>query len=205
MSTGLQEVRILSGISPTMSREDGGRRAVCVEINLFVTISITLRCKGIILARTRAASVEVDLNSRPMTSAKGRWAALREATTRFLRIAEAQTEQLYRIMGITEDLYRSEIVLRDKPQDNRQHFRMRNNIFLTALHLIDMCRFQLSLSSIVIPRYKHELDLETVMLSTVRDRGGKLRFGEKVKKNDLAPLKANLTERPQATTASHIV
>ena len=105
---------------------------------------------------------------------------------------------------MTEDLYRIEIVLRDKPQDSRQHFRMRNSIFLTALHLLDMCRFQLNLSSIVSPRYKHELDLGTVMLSTNRVRGGKLRFGEKIKKNDFAPLKTNLTERPQATTAYYL-
>ena len=105
---------------------------------------------------------------------------------------------------MTEDLYRIEIVLRDKPQDSRQHFRMRNSIFLTALHLLDMCRFQLNLSSIVSPRYKHELDLGTVMLSTIRFRGGKLRFGEKIKKNDFAPLKTNLTERPQATTAYYL-
>jgi hypothetical protein len=157
------------------------------------------------LARTRAASVEVDLNSRPTTSAKGRCAALREATTLFFLTAEAQTAQLYRIMGITEDLYRSEIVLRDKPQDNRQHFKMRNSIFLTAMHLLYMWRFQLSLSSFVSPRYMHELDLGTVMLSTIRVRGGKLRFGEKIKKNNFAPLKTNLTERPQATNASHIV
>jgi hypothetical protein len=51
----------------------------------------------------------------------------------------------------------------------------------------------------------HELDLGTVMLSTIRVRGGKLRFGEKIKKNNFAPLKTNLTERPQATNASHIV
>ena len=97
---------------------------------------------------------------------------------------------------MTEDLYRREFVLRDKPQDSRQHFRMRNSIFLTALHLFDMCRFQLNLSSIVSPRYKHELDLGTVMLSTIRVSGGKLRFGEKIKKNDFASLKTNLTERP---------
>ena len=78
-------------------------------------------------------------------------------------------------------------MLRDKPQDNRQHFRMRNSILLTALHLLDVCRSQLNLSSIVSPRYKHELDLGTVMLSTIRVRGGKLRFGEKIKKNDFAP------------------
>jgi hypothetical protein len=108
-------------------------------------------------------------------------------------------------MGITEELYRREIELRDKPQDSRQHFRMRKSIFLTALHLIEMCRFQLSLSSIVRPRYTHELDLGTVILSTVNVRGGRLRFEEKIKKNDFAPLKVSLTERPQATTASHIV
>jgi hypothetical protein len=147
------------------------------------------------LARTRAASVEVDLNSRPKTSAKGRCEALREAITRFFLIAEAQTEQLYRIMGLTEELYRREIELRDKPQDSRQHFRMRKSIFLTALHLIEMCRFQLSLSSIVRPRYTHELDLGTVILSTVNVRGGRLRFEEKIKKNDFAPLKVSLTER----------
>jgi hypothetical protein len=111
-----------------------------------------------------------------MTSAKRRCAALREATTRFFPIAEAQIDQLYRIMGITEDLYRSEILLRDKPQDNRQHFRMRNNIFLTALHLLDTCRSQLRLSSIVSLRYKHELDLGTVMLSIIKDRGGGVNY-----------------------------
>ena len=63
MLTGLQEDRILSGISPAISRVDGGRRLACVEINLLVTISTTLRCKGTMFARTRAASVEVDLNS----------------------------------------------------------------------------------------------------------------------------------------------
>jgi hypothetical protein len=94
MSTGLQEVRILSGISPAINREDGGRRAACEEINLLVTISTTFRCMGTILARTRAASVEVDLNSRPMTRAKGRCAALREAETHFFLIAAAQTEKL---------------------------------------------------------------------------------------------------------------
>jgi hypothetical protein len=67
-----------------------------------------------------------------------------------------------------------------------------------------MCRFQLSFSSIVSPRYKHELDLGAV-ISTVKVRGGKLCFGEKTKKNDFAPFKNSLTERPQATTASHIV
>ena len=168
MLTGLQEDRILSGISPAISRVDGDRRLACVEINLLVTISTTFRCKGTMFARTRAASVQVDLNSRPTTSAKGRCAALREATTCFFLIAEAQAAQLYRIMGITEDLYRSEIVLRDKPQDSRQHFRMRNSIFLTAMHLLDMCRFHLSLSSIVSPRYMHELDLGTVILSTAK-------------------------------------
>ena len=94
MSTGLQEVRILSGISPAINREDGGRRAACEEINLLVTISTTFRCKGTMFARMRAAFVEVDLNSRPMTSAKGRCAALKEATTHFFLITEAQTEQL---------------------------------------------------------------------------------------------------------------
>ena len=68
-----------------------------------------------------------------------------------------------------------------------------------------MCRFQLSLSSIVRPRYTHELDLGTVILSTVNVRGGRLRFEEKIKNNDFAPLKVSLTERPQATTASDIV
>ena len=38
--------------------------------------------------------------------------------------------------------------------------------------ITDMCRFQLSLSSIVSPRYKHELEQETVILSTVKVRGG---------------------------------
>ena len=129
MSTGLKEIRILSGIYPTISREDGGRRSACVEINLLVTISTTFRCKGTILARTRAASVEINLNSRPMTSVKGRCTDLREAKTRFSPVAEGQTKQCYRIMGITENFYRSEIVLRDKPQDNRKHFRMRDSIF----------------------------------------------------------------------------
>ncbi len=55
------------------------------------------------------------------------------------------------------------------------------------------------------PRYKHENDLGTVILSTFKARGGKLRFGENIKKNDFAPLKTSLTERPPATTASHIV
>ena len=40
-----------------------------------------------------------------------------------------------------------------------------------------------------------------MILSAVKVRGGKLRFGEKIKKNDFAPLKTSLTERPQATTA----
>ena len=71
---------ILSGISPAIRREDGGSRLTSVEINLLVTISTTFKCKGTMIARKRAASVEVDLNSRPMTRAKGRCAALREAT-----------------------------------------------------------------------------------------------------------------------------
>jgi hypothetical protein len=59
---------------------------------------------------------------------------------------------------------------------------------------------------VVSPRYKHELDLGTVILiSSVKVRSGMLRFGEKTKKNDFAPLKTSLTEKPQATTASHIV
>jgi hypothetical protein len=44
-----------------------------------------------------------------------------------------------------------------------------------------------------------------VILSTFKARGGNLRFGENIKKNDFAPLKTSLTERPPATTASHIV
>ncbi len=51
----------------------------------------------------------------------------------------------------------------------------------------------------------HELDLGTMILSTAKVRGGMLRFGEKTRKNDFAPLKTSLTERPQATTASQIV
>jgi hypothetical protein len=40
-----------------------------------------------------------------MVSAKGRWADFRTAITRFLRMAEAQTEQLYSIVGITRLFY----------------------------------------------------------------------------------------------------
>ena len=57
-------------------------------------------CKGNKLARTRAASVEVDLNRRPMASANGHCAALRAAKFRYWIIADAQTEQLYGKIGI---------------------------------------------------------------------------------------------------------
>ena len=93
-------------------------------MDLFSTVSTTLRCRGKILARMRAASVDVDLKSRPMANAN-----FRAAITRFLRMAEAQTEQLKSIVGITVDLYKREIALRERPQDNRQHFRMRNKSF----------------------------------------------------------------------------
>jgi hypothetical protein len=43
MPAGLQEVRILSGISPEIHREGGGRKAACEEINHSVTISTTFR------------------------------------------------------------------------------------------------------------------------------------------------------------------
>jgi hypothetical protein len=88
------------------------------------------------LAKMRAASVDVDLNSQPMANAKGRYADCRAAITRFPWIAETQTEQLYIIVGITVVLLRREIALRERPQDKRQHFRMRNkSFFFTAAHL----------------------------------------------------------------------
>jgi len=40
----------------------------------------------------------------------------------------------------------------------------------------------------------HELDRETVILSTSKVRGGMLRFGD-TRKNNFAPLKTSLTER----------
>ena len=43
------------------------------------------------------------------------------------------------------------------------------------------------------PRCKHELDLGFIILSTIKDKSGKLHFGEKVIKNDFTPLKTNLT------------
>jgi len=64
--------------------------------------------------------------------------------------------------------------------------------------------FQFSLSSIMSPRCKHELDLGTIILSSIKDKSGKLDFGEKVIKNDFTPLKTNLTKRRQTTTESHI-
>jgi hypothetical protein len=94
MPAGVSDFRILAEVSPAICNDEGGRRAARAEKDLFRTVSIILRCRGKMLARMRAASVDVDLNSRPIDNAKGRWADFRAATTRFLRMAEAQTEQL---------------------------------------------------------------------------------------------------------------
>jgi hypothetical protein len=105
MPAGASDARILAEIPPATCNDEGGRRAARVEMDLFRTVLMILRCRGRMLARMRAASVDVDLNSRPMVSAKGRWADFRTAITRFLRMAEAQTEQLYSIVGITRLFY----------------------------------------------------------------------------------------------------
>ena len=98
MPAGASDARILAEVSPSTCNDEGGRRATRAEMDLFRTVSMILRCRGRMLARMRAASVDVDLNSRPMVNAKGRWVDFRTAITRFLRMAEAQTEQLYSIV-----------------------------------------------------------------------------------------------------------
>lgn len=87
------EGEIMAVTSTATRKEECGSRA---EKDLLATISTILRCKGSNLARMRAASVDVDLKRRQKARAKGRWAAF---ITRFLRKAEAQTEQLWRKKG----------------------------------------------------------------------------------------------------------
>ncbi len=91
MPAGVSEARILAEVSPATCNDEGGRRAARAETDLFRIVSIIFRCRGKMLARMRAASVDVDLNSRSIDNAK---ADFRAATTRFQRMAEAQTEQL---------------------------------------------------------------------------------------------------------------
>jgi len=198
------ELRIRLGISPANEHEEGGRKSDRFESALLQTISKTFKCKGRILARTSAASVDVDLKRRLNTRAKGRCADLRAETTFFLVIEEAHTAQLYRIVGMKVVLYNREIVFLERPQERRQHFKIRNRSFFTAVHFFEMWLFQLSLSSIVRPRYRQELERGTIALSTTKDRMGKSRLEEKIIKMDLIPLKESLTERPHSTAASHM-
>jgi hypothetical protein len=82
MPAGASDARILAEIPPATCNDEGGRRAARVEMDLFSTVSMILRCRGRMLARMRAASVDVDLKRRPMVSAKGRWADFRAADGR---------------------------------------------------------------------------------------------------------------------------
>ena len=64
--------------------------------------------------------------------------------------------------------------------------------------------FQLSLSSMVRPRYRHEWERATDTLSTFKGKDGRVRLEEKAMKTDFKPLKVSLAERPHATAESHI-
>jgi hypothetical protein len=56
----------------TRDRVEGGRKPARGPSALFIEISRIFRCKGIRFAKTRAASVDVDLYSLAMVIAKGR-------------------------------------------------------------------------------------------------------------------------------------
>lgn len=123
---GVAALRIRLGISPTNNCEDPGSNSERAESERLATISSTFKCNGIMFASTRAASVQVDLNKRPMIKANGRWADLRDLTIFFLLVAEAHTEQLYSIVGMKEDLYKSDTVHGTDPKkgDNISRFEI---------------------------------------------------------------------------------
>jgi hypothetical protein len=74
MAAGASEARILAEVPRATCNDAGGRRTARAETDLFRTVSMILWCRGRMLARMRAASVDDDLNSRPMVIAKGHWA-----------------------------------------------------------------------------------------------------------------------------------
>ena len=67
--------------------------------------------------------------------------------------ADAQFEQLYNAVGKKTALYNRESVLRERPRVSLQHLAMTKSSFFAATHLFLMCAVQLSLVSMVIPRY----------------------------------------------------
>jgi hypothetical protein len=69
-----------------------------------------------------------------MAKTKGRCADFRDPTTRFLLMAEAHTVQFYKMVGMKVDLYSNKIVLGDRPQTIRQHFRIRNKSVFADVH-----------------------------------------------------------------------
>jgi hypothetical protein len=54
---GASDEKFLAGVSPATCDDERGRRTARAEMDLFSTVSMTLRCRGKILVRMRTASV----------------------------------------------------------------------------------------------------------------------------------------------------
>lgn len=83
----------------TIASVELGRSDAKGDRALLKTVSLTLRSRGRTPARTAADSDEVDLNTREIVTEHNLWVEFKSLAIVFLKIAFAQTEQQYNIVG----------------------------------------------------------------------------------------------------------